>query len=89
MSDTPNISACESFAGTTTESKPKNELRDLRAAGHTNATLADVQFAIAREHGFETWAKLKHHIEATASARDSSRSSGWHEDLAAAYTLGR
>jgi hypothetical protein len=29
------------------------------------ATLADAQFVIAREYGFETWAKLKHHIEAT------------------------
>jgi hypothetical protein len=28
-----------------------------------NPTLADAQFAIAREHGFETWAKLKHQIQ--------------------------
>jgi hypothetical protein len=28
------------------------------------ATLADAQFIIAREYGFETWAQLKHHIEA-------------------------
>ena len=27
------------------------------------ATLADAQFVIARESGFETWAKLKHYIE--------------------------
>ena len=26
-------------------------------------TLADAQFVLAREHGFETWAKLKHHIQ--------------------------
>src|SRR5262249_1325803 len=30
----------------------------------TDAALADAQFVIAREHGFETWAKLKHHIHA-------------------------
>src|SRR5258708_520638 len=28
------------------------------------ASLADAQFVIAREYEFETWAKLKHHIEA-------------------------
>jgi hypothetical protein len=26
-------------------------------------TLTDAQFVVAREHGFESWAKLKHHIE--------------------------
>jgi hypothetical protein len=26
-------------------------------------TLTDAQFVLAREHGFESWAKLKHHIE--------------------------
>src|SRR6185369_11004981 len=29
-----------------------------------DATLADAQFVIAREYGFETWALLYHHIEA-------------------------
>ena len=27
------------------------------------ATLANAQFVIAREYGFESWAKLKHHVE--------------------------
>src|SRR5258708_7068032 len=27
-------------------------------------TLADAQFVLAREYGFETWAKLKHHVRA-------------------------
>ena len=31
-------------------------------------TLADAQFALAREYGFESWAKLKHHVEAMRSA---------------------
>src|SRR5258708_1882699 len=29
-----------------------------------SVALADAQFVIAREYGFETWAKLKHHVEA-------------------------
>ena len=29
----------------------------------THLTLSDAQFAIAREYGFATWARLKHHIE--------------------------
>ncbi|HMJ60495.1 MAG TPA: hypothetical protein VK493_01990 [Bryobacteraceae bacterium] len=49
--------------------------------------LADAQFVIAREYGFETWAKLKQHIEAL-------RPSGMQQyerlakDVAAAYMLG-
>src|SRR5277367_5952024 len=52
-----------------------------------DAALADAQFVIAREYGFDTWAKLKHHIEAV-------RTSGLEQfdrlarDLAAAYTRG-
>jgi hypothetical protein len=34
-----------------------------RHASAESASLADAQFVIARELGFETWAKLKHHIE--------------------------
>lgn len=42
----------------------------FRDVDSNTATLADAQFVIARENGFETWAKLKHHIE--ASLRPSS-----------------
>ncbi len=55
----------------------KHLLRDLRAgdpaaAGRFHALqlplppapiLADAQFEIAREHGFPSWARLKHHVE--------------------------
>lgn len=34
-----------------------------RSDGQGPASLADAQFVIAHEHGFETWAKLKRHIE--------------------------
>ena len=27
------------------------------------ANLADAQFVLAREYGFDTWAELKHHVE--------------------------
>ena len=50
-------------------------------------TLADAQFVIAREYGFETWAGLKHHIEGL-------RPTGMEQferlanDLADAYSTG-
>ena len=31
--------------------------------GNSSRTLADAQFVLAREYGFETWTKLKHHIQ--------------------------
>jgi len=52
--------------------RAKDLLRRCRAGeDHTlqpDATLADAQFAIAREYGFETWAKLKQHVESTRPA---------------------
>jgi hypothetical protein len=69
------------------QKQAKDRVRKLRAAGHANITLADAQFAIAREYGFETWARLKHHVEAL-------RPPGIEpfellaNDLAAAYTSG-
>lgn len=44
------------------QKRAKEQLRELRA-GDNQSTLADAQFAIAREHGFESWAALKHQIE--------------------------
>src|SRR5580692_6009307 len=46
------------------QKRAKERVRQMRAAGAADATLADAQFAIAREYGFPTWAALKHHIEA-------------------------
>ncbi len=47
--------------------RAKELLRRCRAGEdrtlQPDATLADAQFAIAREYGFETWAKLKQHVE--------------------------
>jgi hypothetical protein len=41
----------------------KDRVRKLRATGNSQVTLADAQFAIAREYGFINWSELKSHIE--------------------------
>jgi hypothetical protein len=45
----------------------KDLLRKLRVEKPA-ATLAEAQFVLAREYGFESWAKLKHHVEALPSS---------------------
>ena len=69
------------------KSEPKSGCANCAPRDMPNATLADVQFAIAREYGFETWAKLKHHIEALRppGIEPFERLAN---DLAAAYTSG-
>ena len=47
--------------------------------------LADAQFVIARENGFETWAKLKHHIEGLWP-ESLQQVEQLVQDLAAAYS---
>jgi hypothetical protein len=69
------------------QKRAKERVRELRAAGDAGATLADAQFAIAREHGFETWAKLKHHIEALRPPGIEPFEQ-LAKDLAEAYTSG-
>ena len=49
-----------------------------------NAALADAQFVIAREYGFESWAKLKHHVE-TLRPSGMAQFERLAKDLAAAY----
>src|SRR5690349_454491 len=67
--------------------RAKERVRELRASGNTKATLSDAQLAIAHEHGFPTWARLKHHIEALRppGIEPFERLA---TDLAAAYTSG-
>ncbi len=43
-------------------------IQKLKTVASTDPRLSDAQFVIARGHGFETWAKLKHQLE---SARQS------------------
>jgi hypothetical protein len=49
--------------------------------------LADAQFVIAREHGFESWPKLVHHIQA-AQAPELEQHRRIAEDLVAVYNSG-
>jgi hypothetical protein len=44
------------------QKQAKDLLRQFRADSPT-ATLAEAQFVLAREYGFESWAKLKHHVD--------------------------
>src|SRR5437588_5538917 len=69
------------------QKQAKDRVRELRAAGNSNVTLAGAQFAIARECGFDTWAKLKHHIEALRPPGIEPFEQ-LANDLAAAYTSG-
>jgi hypothetical protein len=64
----------------------KDLLKDLRAgdeeanarfrehhpdsAGRKAITLSDAQLVVAREHGFASWPKLKHHVEQLAAVED-------------------
>ena len=52
------------------QKRAKDRVRELRAAGHADATLADVQFAIAREHGFRDLGQIEASHRGTASAWD-------------------
>jgi hypothetical protein len=40
----------------------KQRLKQLKTQ-HSSVRLADAQLEIAREHGFESWRKLKRHVE--------------------------
>jgi len=64
----------------------KDRLRELRATNES-ATLADAQFTVARQYGFETWAKLKHHIE-TLRPTQIERFEKLADELAAGYESG-
>lgn len=55
-----------------------------RLGGMPGATLAEVQFALARHYGFESWAKLKHHVE-TLPPRGLEQHEGLARDLVAVF----
>jgi hypothetical protein len=54
-------------------------------AGASEVTLADAQFVLAREYGFDTWAGLKRHVESLAGF-DFARYERLAGELAAAYS---
>jgi hypothetical protein len=47
------------------------------------ATLAEAQFALARHYGFDSWAKLKHHVQALPAGLEQHE--GLARDLVAVY----
>lgn len=55
-----------------------------RLEGMPGATLAEAQFALARQYGFESWAKLKHHVE-TLAPPGLEQHEGLARDLVAVY----
>lgn len=57
-------------------------LDDLRRS-ESSAQLADAQFALAREYGFDSWPKLKAHVEAIAvAAPEHPMAGGWIANVA-------
>jgi len=50
-------------------------------------TLADAQFVLAREYGFESWAKLAHHVD-TVNPPGLRKMEALAEEVAAAYVSG-
>src|SRR5262249_57744505 len=58
----------------------------LRAYKHdvSEPILADAQYVLAREHGFDSWPKLVHHIQ-TSQISDLQQHYRIAEDLIAAY----
>src|SRR5262245_15050919 len=64
----------------------KELLRDLRTTDATaQPTLADAQFALAREYGFESWPKLKHYVESITDPA-MQQFEDLAEQIATAYT---
>lgn len=59
LPDTPNLEFLK---------KQAKELLAARQADHPEWTLADAQHALAREYGFDSWPKLKLHVESARAA---------------------
>jgi hypothetical protein len=60
----------------------KHLLDDLRRADPA-AQLADAQFALSRDYGFDSWPKLKAHVESIAAAApDHPIAGGWIANVA-------
>ena len=62
LPDRPNLEYLKKLA--------KEKLRELQRAD-ASARLADAQLAVAREHGFASWRKLRAHLEALRPAGET------------------
>jgi hypothetical protein len=69
-----NQGNAEAFARTR-EFHPRFTRMSNDEIGAAKFSLADAQWVIAREYGFESWPKLKHHVEALATAGTSAAGS--------------
>ena len=60
----------------------KDRLDELRRAD-SSAQLADAQFALSRDYGFDSWPKLKSHVASIAAANpDHPLAGGWIANVA-------
>lgn len=59
----------------------KGLLDDLRRSD-PSAQLADAQFALSRDYGFDSWPKLKSHVESIAVLDTPALAGGWIADVA-------
>jgi hypothetical protein len=64
--------------------RAKERLETLRAT-LPSATLADAQYALARDYGFDSWPKLVHHIEAVVSSARTEQFDRVARDIRAGY----
>ena len=64
--------------------RAKERLDALRAA-EPSATLSDAQLAIARDYGFDSWAKLVHHVEGVQASGRLDLFDRLATDFVAAY----
>ena len=67
LPDRPNLEYLKKLA--------KEKLRELQR-GDASARLADAQLAVAREHGFASWRKLRAHLDALRPAGEPSGRAG-------------
>jgi ankyrin repeat protein len=69
--------------------KQAKELLEALRAIDPAATLAAAQHELAREYGFESWPKLRHHVDVTPSARQMLRPAELKSDEKLLWSQGR
>ena len=69
------------------ESAAAQRFRNVLAK-EAEPSLADAQFVIAREYGFESWPKLVAHVEAINPSSRTAQFEQFAKDLASAYRIG-
>jgi hypothetical protein len=62
--------------------KEAKDLLDVLRRSDSSAQLADAQFALSREYGFDSWPRLKAHVESIASASARPLAGSWIANLA-------